>query len=477
MVRASDNGNDSDDQSSDDDNGGMRNEVSPVRGSSGERADKEVPSRGSSRESVRDRHSPFSGGDRGHSGRNTSGGQQHRRYRDSGPSRCDRQDGSPFRGRGDRDRRGGPLYDDRGRYGENSRQGEYDDHHRRRSHPFDSTEYVGDENSPPHSDDERRHGGNRQRRERPRQRDDEYENDDDDDDDEPPRKKAMSYRTAPRQQQKHVVERIAVLVKGPIFRKMKIVSSDRMLEKAIKIVVEAENPSDPEEFIRIYKTCIVGGINAKRSSCEQAGQRIVKKLLSRKGYTTDVDQDPPYSVETIVKLRQSETEHEKEAFRWFIGEFVASVAGNKLWGRNKYYHRVSEAVIDRGGRDLVVTPSDEAFAILIYENYIEKWIARFHLERRGEKAEGNMKGKYTSSVNNECMYGGWSAAGIARYNELSSLVIQDRQSEQARAAEDAVLLVLRREKFGDNVDDNVTDPREERQRVMPEPIEAYCELE
>jgi hypothetical protein len=308
-----------------------------------------------------------------------------------------------------------------------------------------------------------------------RQRDDD---DDDNDEEEPVRKRAaMSYRTAPRQQKKHVAERIGILVKGPIFRKMKIVSSDRMLEKAIKIVVEAEGPTDPEEFIRIYKTCIVGGINAKRSSCEQAGQRIVKKLLSRKGYTTDVDLDPPYSVETLLKLRQSVTEHEKEAFRWFIGDFVASVSGNKVWGRKKYYNRVSEAVIDRGGNDLVVTPSDEAFALLIYENYIEKWIVRYHLERRGEKADGNIKGKYTSSINNECMYGGWSAEGIARYNELSEKVILDRQSEQAKAAEDAVLLALRSEKFGDNDAENVTDPHEDRQnRVMPEAIEAYCEL-
>jgi hypothetical protein len=67
-------------------------------------------------------------------------------------------------------------------------------------------------------------------------------------------------------------------------------------------------------------------------------------------------------------------------------------------------------------------------------------------------------------------------AGIKRYNELSSLVNQDRQSERAKAAEDAVLLALRREKFGNEDDDNMTDPQEGQQRVTAEPIEAYCEL-
>ena len=62
---------------------------------------------------------------------------------------------------------------------------------------------------------------------------------------------------------------------------------------------------------------------------------------------------------------------------------------------------------------------DEAFAILIYENYIDKWIAIFHMERHGEKAIGMIKGKYTSLVNDQCLYGGWrNTDGIARFNNL-----------------------------------------------------------
>jgi hypothetical protein len=48
----------------------------------------------------------------------------------------------------------------------------------------------------------------------------------------------MSYGTAPQEQQKHIVEQIAVLVKGPIFRKMKIIASEKMFEDAMKILVQ-----------------------------------------------------------------------------------------------------------------------------------------------------------------------------------------------------------------------------------------------
>ncbi|KAI2501612.1 hypothetical protein MHU86_12810 [Fragilaria crotonensis] len=74
------------------------------------------------------------------------------------------------------------------------------------------------------------------------------------------RKKAMSYRTAHDSQKKHIVDRIQVVVKGMIFRKMKFITSEAMFNRAMKIVLETEEPDDEDEFVRIYKTCVVGSI-------------------------------------------------------------------------------------------------------------------------------------------------------------------------------------------------------------------------
>ena len=108
-----------------------------------------------------------------------------------------------------------------------------------------------------------------------------------------------------------------------------------MFNKAIKNIIKTKEPDDEDEFIRIYKTCFFGGINARRSTCEQAGSRIVKELLTRQGYN-EGDNDPPYSIETLIQLRQEATVIDKDAFLWFIGELVASVSGTKVWGRKKY---------------------------------------------------------------------------------------------------------------------------------------------
>ena len=64
------------------------------------------------------------------------------------------------------------------------------------------------------------------------------------------------------------------------------------------------------------------------------------------------DNDPPFSIETLVQLRQGTTSLEKAAFYWFIGDFLTCVAGKKVWGRKRYYYRVSEAVIDKEVKNL-----------------------------------------------------------------------------------------------------------------------------
>ena len=64
------------------------------------------------------------------------------------------------------------------------------------------------------------------------------------------------------------------------------------------------------------------------------------------------------------------------------------------------------------------------------------------------------------------------------HSELCAIVDKDRKTDNAKKAEDEVLLKLRQRKFGDSVDmnGNLIDPSEERQRnrVMAETIEAFC---
>jgi hypothetical protein len=270
-------------------------------------------------------------------------------------------------------------------------------------------------------------------------------------------------------------------VKKVIFRKLKFVTNDTLFWKAMKVVIEAEDPVEQNRFVKVYKTCVLQSLNTKRSTCEQAGAKITRELLIAKNHPIG-SREPPYSVETLCKLRRSRTEYEREAFHWFIGEFLECVSGRRVWGRKKFTHKVSDPM-ERGSAEKVVTVSDEAFAILVYENYIDKWIRKFNCEQRGElgedtnEIEKRIKGRYTAGTTTRAaniMYGGWSDEGLIRFNQLCRLVAIDRQNENATQMEEQVLQRLREKRYGSsgNNDNMETDDM----MLQWEPVEAFCEL-
>ncbi len=125
------------------------------------------------------------------------------------------------------------------------------------------------------------------------------------------------------------------------------------------------------------------------------------------------------------------------------------MCGRRHWGKQKLTDLVSQAKDKDGGRNRVVTKSDEAFALLLFENYIDKWKLQKAVtvddanatnagtdEREVTKhKQPRQRGKYTGKKSRHCKYGGWSQDGMARFNELYKLVDDDRACHQAEAME------------------------------------------
>jgi hypothetical protein len=140
-------------------------------------------------------------------------------------------------------------------------------------------------------------------------------------------------------------------------------------------------------------------------------------------------------MEILCKLRQSQSDLETEAFPWFAGELLQYVSGKRAWRpRTKYRAIISEATTNDTG-ELIVTISDKAFALLLYKNYIDKWIKRYHEDRRGEERTKRIAGRYTRSSIGCCEYGGWGKDGVLRFNELCQMVQEDRASRNAKEAD------------------------------------------
>ncbi len=187
-----------------------------------------------------------------------------------------------------------------------------------------------------------------------------------------------------------------------------------MFQLAFRLVIDFENvpPHMHLRFQMLYESAFNDALNTKRSSCEQAGKKIARKALAE--FRERGEQF--YTIDEFCKLRRATTEREQRAFFWFFDKFLECVCGAKYWRKAKVLMSVSDAV-DEDGRRKLVTKSDEAFDLLLIDNYIDKWsttltnVVRARMttekdadaqsdadpDRTKKKGQERLMGKYTAS--------------------------------------------------------------------------------
>ena len=120
---------------------------------------------------------------------------------------------------------------------------------------------------------------------------------------------------------------------------------------------------------------------------------------------------------------------DKTVYFAFIEYFVSAVIGRKRYKQNRCDNHLSK----------YVTPSDEALAIILFDNNIDTWMdqAKHNLTKSGEVKPkytngGSSKGEVASSRK----YQGWSEEGLKKFNELHGMIKRDRASPHARQFEE-----------------------------------------
>jgi hypothetical protein len=262
----------------------------------------------------------------------------------------------------------------------------------------------------------------------------------------------------------HVTDRIQMYVKAHIFRKVKFVQNDNMLMDIMVAVERTEKFRDQrsrDAFKSVYKGVVMEAINVRRSACDQAGCKIVCQYLSSRVFddgcgneTLIADDLPIFTLDTICKLRQATTDKEVRAFQWFFGEFLECVSGKRVWSRHKYHTLISEAV-NRDTGVQIITVSDEAFGLLLLENYMEKWKRKFVAKANGVVLEKKLDGKFTASTKGNFVFGGWSKAGQKQFNFYVNMVKADRSGAGARQMETNFLSHMQHTPIGQKIYDKM----------------------
>jgi len=128
----------------------------------------------------------------------------------------------------------------------------------------------------------------------------------------------------------------------------------------------------------------------------------------------------------ILKMRTDTT----GVYFEFIEFFISCVIGKNHFKSYRCDKLLSE----------FATVSDEAMAILIFENNIETWI---HMVENNITKKSLVVKKYTNGgsskgeVASSRRFHGWSSHGMNRFNELFDLVKADRTSEGAKSFEES----------------------------------------
>ncbi len=71
-------------------------------------------------------------------------------------------------------------------------------------------------------------------------------------------------------------------------------------------------------FQMSYETVFNEALNLKRSSCEQAGGKIVRKTIAK----FEESGEDFFTIDEHTKLRRANTDRERKAFFWFFGTFL-----------------------------------------------------------------------------------------------------------------------------------------------------------
>ena len=266
----------------------------------------------------------------------------------------------------------------------------------------------------------------------------------------------------------HVCDRIQLYVKTHLFRKVKFIKNEDMLMELMAVVERTEKFRDQrsrDAFKAIYKGVVMEAINIRRSACDQAGGRIVEQYLSSNlatrmadggcnndssPTTLDIENLSFFNLETFCKLRRAQTADEVKAFNWFFGEFMDCVSGKRVWSRHKYHTLISEAV-NRDTGVQIITVSDEAFGLLLLENYMEKWKRKFVAKANGAVLEKKLDGKFTASTKGNFVFGGWSKAGQKQFNFYVNMVKADRSGAGARQMETNFLSHMQHTPIGQKI--------------------------
>ena len=151
------------------------------------------------------------------------------------------------------------------------------------------------------------------------------------------------------------------------------------------------------------------------------------------------------------KLDDKTPEAERKVYEKLFDNYwnllLPKAAGHYCWGPTKrHYCLPSFDTLDDSDPEgtSLVSASDEAFMLILWENCYDKWWYKEECKRKKEEVDEEneaMKTPFTDAKGGQKKFGGWNAEGIKKYNDICSEIEKNRvdEAEYIKAVEESAL--------------------------------------
>ena len=269
--------------------------------------------------------------------------------------------------------------------------------------------------------------------------------------------------------------------KEKVWRTIKFISSEKQLNLLTVFTLKKANlqgkftssgqvTHEGAAFIENYCWTVNKILNDHRSYAQNAMKDVCIAWLK------DNDKKTLPKNEEFMKIITRDKKVDKDLFCWWWDQYMPRAAGSqRVWNKKiKYFGTISEHAPPGNPKDVYITPSTEAWGLLLIMNCRDRWPKLMELKNNtsnritytksaASKTKAGITlvnvnddpgflGKYTKSDAGQKKFGGWSAEGLQLYKELVAKNKEARQKPTTKALEAEILEMLRTENDiqGDN---------------------------
>ena len=257
------------------------------------------------------------------------------------------------------------------------------------------------------------------------------------------------------------------VTKKSLWKVCKFIKSEKKLRKATRFVMKQlelaeleglegeELMQAEEEWIFSYQDDVRRALNKQRNYVQQELRDLMEEVF-RKG--EEAAYPNVKEMEALVlrdKMDDKTDKEERQEYQDYLikywNELMPKVAGHHAWGPGKRHHDLlSYATFesDQNEKELLVTPSDEAFLVTIWMNCYPKWLYKT-VCKRGKKEPNEsapeMITPFTNAKSGQKKFGGWLPEGWDYYEKQLESIKENRENQKdyVKAVEEQALEKIR----------------------------------